>query len=89
MNARTFERRQIIEREPPVTCPARNNDRTSADVFVIGQTQQELIRVRVHAHDRLRYRHLDTEFLRLVVGAGHQGHAADPGGEAEVVFDAR
>ncbi len=34
-------------------------------------------------------RHFDAEFLRLVIGAGHQGHSGDAGREAEIIFDAR
>src|SRR5262249_59789517 len=35
------------------------------------------------------YRHLDPEFLRLVVCTCHQGHAADAGRKAQIVLDAR
>ena len=43
----------------------------------------------VEADHLVRDRHLDPEFLRLVVGARHQGHAADAGWESQVVLDPR
>ena len=43
----------------------------------------------LEASDLVGNSHLDTEFLRLVVGSRHQRDAADDGRKAEVVFDAR
>lgn len=35
------------------------------------------------------YHHLNAELLRLVVGAGHQREARNPGRESEIILDAR
>src|SRR6266851_1694059 len=56
-----------------------------------GEAQQESPATRnqviLQTHDFVRYRHLGSELLRLVVGARHQGHASDSSRKTQIVFD--
>src|SRR5262245_9102636 len=78
--------------EPPVSRAGCDHDRASLCPLAIGKLQYEgsaLSTVQAIEPDRLiRYCHLDPEFLRLIVCACHQSHAADAGWKTQVVLDA-
>jgi len=93
VHARAFERREVCDCRPAITCAARDHHGARARAFAIRQSEHEAAvpcKGRGIEPDHLvRDRHLDPELLRLGVGARHQRHAADARGESKVVFDPR
>jgi hypothetical protein len=93
VHTHTLERFEVLHVEAPVAGAAGNHHRTSAHAFSAHELQPKCSLVGTRrafdAQHLLWDRHLDAEFLRLVVGPGHQSHAGDAGRKTEVVLDAR
>jgi len=93
MDGRSLELRQVRQIETAIERATRHDHAARLQRLVIADAQHIASAVRVRATAQLvrliRYRHFRTEFLRLVVGARHQRHARDAGGESEIVLDAR
>src|SRR5262249_27266059 len=79
--------------EPPVSRAGGKHDRTCLCPLAIGKPYDERSALRtvqaIEPHRLIGYRHLDPEFLRLIVRACHESHAADAGRKPEIVLDAR
>ncbi len=95
VDARAFEVVEVREVEAAVAGAARDHRRRArAHPLLRGEIATETARRRgrsehSQAHDLVRDRHLGAELLRLIEGARHERHAADPGRKAEVVLDPR
>ena len=91
MHVRALEPVQVCDVEPAISGSSGDHHGTGPDTLAIEQPQHITIRawatVRVQTGYFVRDRHFDPELLCLAVGSGHERHAADPGGEAEVVLD--
>ena len=91
MHTRALERFEVVDCGPPVAGSAGDHDRTGTHTFSVGQLQHKAAIVRiphgVQADHLIGDGHLHAEFLGLIVGTCHQGHASDPGREAQVILD--
>ena len=93
MHARALECFQTIDGEPPVTRAGGNHDRARHGPLAVRKLEHK---GRVPGTARwieldclVGYRHLDPEFLRLIVCTCHQRNAADSRRKAQIVLDAR
>ena len=93
MDARPFERRQVLDLEASIPGPAGDHNGTGPDPFIVRETDPEPLAIAAvlsfETHHLVRYRHLGAELLCLVEGAGHQRHPTDAGREPQVVLDPR
>src|ERR1700747_558446 len=90
MHAGTFERVETLDSGPAITCAAGNDDRSRTDSLTVGQLQCEVagtVRLRTQRAHFIGDRRLGAKFLRLVVGARHQGDAGNSRRKAEIIFD--
>jgi len=93
VHARALECFQTIDGEPPVARASGDHDRACHRPLAIRKPEHKgpvLGTARwIEPHDLLGYRHLDPEFLRLIVCTCHQRNAADSRRKAQIVLDAR
>ena len=81
---------ELLHGGPAITGSAGNDDRMGSDLLIVGQSQNEVagsVCLRAQCAHFVRDCHLGTEFLRLIVGARHQGNAGDPSWKAEIIFN--
>src|SRR5262249_45529147 len=92
VHAGALECFQTIDGEPPVSRAGGDHDRTCLCPLAIGKLQYERPALRtvqsIESRHLIGYPHLDPEFLRLIVRAGHQSHAADARWKTQIVLDA-
>ena len=93
MNGRALERCEIVDVEPAILRTGGNDHGTRANVFLVGEREQKASAIQsslgLQGLDLIGDRHVDTEFLRLVKRARHQGDTGNPGREAQIIFDSR
>ena len=93
VHARSLELREVGDVEAAIACAARDHHRARPHRLAVADGEAVVPAGRIdriaERHDLVRYRHLDAELLRLVVGARHQRHARNAGRKAEIVLDAR
>ena len=86
MYARRLEFIQVRHIEPAIPGAAGDDDRARAHALFVEQPQHIFAGVcldgRLESNRFVRDRHLDPEFLSLIVRARHQGHARNARGKA-------
>ena len=91
MHVRALEPIQVFDVEPAISGSGGDHHGTGPDTLAIEQLQHMTIHAWVAVHIQTGYlvrnRHFDSELACLAGGSAHERHAADPGGEAEVVLD--
>ena len=88
MRAGRLERLEVLDRQLAIARAAGDDHRSGAGALAIRQRQLEKPGLRrFECIDLGRDDHLGAELLRLIVGAAHQGHAADAGRKSEIVLD--
>ncbi len=88
MHRRALEIGEIVDLETAVLCPACDDDGTRSDPLRVGQREQKASAIPklVWACKSVHFvgdRHVGAEFLGLVIGAPHQGHAGDARWESQ------
>ena len=91
MDTGALEVREARDVEPAIPGAGGDHHGSGASLLAAAEVELEGLAGRVGRQaDRLVGNgHLHPELLGLVVGARHQGHAADAGGKAQIVLDAR
>src|SRR3954453_20464819 len=91
MHTRGFKSFEVRYIKAAIARATGDHDRAGLDAFLIKQIQHETVRVRIIERLQpgrlIRDRHFRAKFLRLIVGARHEGHAANSGRKAQIVFD--
>ncbi len=91
MDARPFECCNGLDLEATIPGAAGDHDGARPDPFAVRETEHEpraiAVVVALETGHFVRYRHLGSELLCLIEGAGHQRHPADAGREPEIVLD--